>query len=210
MVMMIRSLVFLLLTVAPGAAFSVSDRRAFLQTAAGAALISVPPPAKAVKVGGTIRLGDERWVSFVRVLFGMSNYAVSTSIACRCLQHHGAKSTWNLSFASAVRSSLWSQREVGGQDMQLQSAFCGNGRLLQSTNFEDAVLDANGPITFYDSVTGKPLFVAPIDRSPEQFIQESKVHGWPSFRDQEVVWENVRVLKNSGETVSVDGTHLGT
>ena len=33
--------------------------------------------------------------------------------------------------------------------------------------------------------------------------------GWPSFRDQEVVWDNVRVLKNSGETVSVDGTHLG-
>lgn len=25
----------------------------------------------------------------------------------------------------------------------------------------------------------------------------------------EVVWENVRILKNSGETVSVDGTHLG-
>lgn len=24
----------------------------------------------------------------------------------------------------------------------------------------------------------------------------------------QVVWENVRVLKNSGETVSVDGTHL--
>ena len=33
--------------------------------------------------------------------------------------------------------------------------------------------------------------------------------GWPSFRDQEVVWENVRVLKD-GETVSVTGTHLGT
>lgn len=27
--------------------------------------------------------------------------------------------------------------------------------------------------------------------------------------DEEVVWDNVRVLKNSGETVSVDGTHLG-
>ena len=25
----------------------------------------------------------------------------------------------------------------------------------------------------------------------------------------QVVWENVRILKNSGETVSVDGTHLG-
>jgi len=30
----------------------------------------------------------------------------------------------------------------------------------------------------------------------------------PSFRDSEVVWENVRVLPD-GETVSVDGTHLG-
>lgn len=30
----------------------------------------------------------------------------------------------------------------------------------------------------------------------------------PSFRDAEVVWENVRVLPD-GETVSVDGTHLG-
>ena len=30
----------------------------------------------------------------------------------------------------------------------------------------------------------------------------------PSFRDQEVVWENVRVLKD-GETVSTSGTHLG-
>ena len=68
---------------------------------------------------------------------------------------------------------------------------------------------ANGPVTFYDSVTGKPLFVAPINRSAEQFIQESEIHGWPSFRDEEVVWENVRVLKSSGETVSVDGTHLG-
>jgi len=34
-------------------------------------------------------------------------------------------------------------------------------------------------------------------------------HGWPSFRDNEVVWDNgVRVLK-SGEAVSLDGTHLG-
>ena len=31
----------------------------------------------------------------------------------------------------------------------------------------------------------------------------------PSFRDEEVVWDNVRILKRSGETVSADGTHLG-
>lgn len=34
------------------------------------------------------------------------------------------------------------------------------------------------------------------------------MHGWPSFRDEEVNWDVVRVLSD-GETVSVDGTHLG-
>ena len=65
-----------------------------------------------------------------------------------------------------------------------------------------------GEVTYYDSVTGKPLFIAPKGRSFDQFEQESRAHGWPSFRDEEVVWENVRALKN-GETISVDGTHLG-
>ena len=113
--------------------------------------------------------------------------------------------------ASPVQSDL-----LYGVSNKLADKICNYNRhfaemagYFQSTNFEDTVLNADGPITFYDSVTGKPLFVAPIDRSPEEFVQESKVHGWPSFRDQEVVWQNVRVLKNSGETVSVDGTHLG-
>jgi len=83
------------------------------------------------------------------------------------------------------------------------------GGSFRGTNFEEVVRAANGPVTFYDSNSGKPLFVAPLGRSAEEFIEESEYHGWPSFRDQEVVWENVRVLKSSGETVSVDGTHLG-
>eukprot|EP00325_Prymnesiales_sp_UTEX-LB-985_P035270 CAMPEP_0174719578 /NCGR_PEP_ID=MMETSP1094-20130205/31433_1 /TAXON_ID=156173 /ORGANISM="Chrysochromulina brevifilum, Strain UTEX LB 985" /LENGTH=202 /DNA_ID=CAMNT_0015919899 /DNA_START=55 /DNA_END=663 /DNA_ORIENTATION=- len=78
----------------------------------------------------------------------------------------------------------------------------------RTTNFLKEV-SRDGPTVYYDSVTGKPLFVAPIGRSMEEFLAESQVHGWPSFRDQEVVWENTRVLKSSGETVSVDGTHLG-
>ncbi|KAL3761002.1 hypothetical protein ACHAWU_004622 [Discostella pseudostelligera] len=65
-----------------------------------------------------------------------------------------------------------------------------------------------GVITYYDSNTGKPLFTAPRGRTMEEFLQESRAHGWPSFRDDEVNWEHVRVLPN-GETVSVDGTHLG-
>lgn len=90
--------------------------------------------------------------------------------------------------------------------------------------------DKSGEITFYDSVTGKPLFIAPRGRTFEDFKKESLSHGWPSFRDEEVslgilscqqkltsftkvfvivqvVWENVRCLTD-GEAVSVDGTHL--
>jgi len=63
--------------------------------------------------------------------------------------------------------------------------------------------------SFLYSVTGKALFVAPIGRSQEEFLSESSKHGWPSFRDSEVVWDNVKLLKNNGEMVSVDGTHLG-
>lgn len=63
-------------------------------------------------------------------------------------------------------------------------------------------------ITFYDSVSGLPLFIAPRGRSWKDFVIESKAHGWPSFRDEEVVWANVRVLDDS-EAVSTAGTHLG-
>ena len=63
---------------------------------------------------------------------------------------------------------------------------------------------------FYDSVTGNRLFSAPVGRSLEEFIQESKAHGWPSFRDEEVNWEFVRCLDEpEAECVSITGTHLG-
>jgi hypothetical protein len=64
------------------------------------------------------------------------------------------------------------------------------------------------PISFFDSVTGKELFRAPVDRTMKDWIDESMSHGWPSFRDSEVVWDDVRCLKD-GETVSLTGTHLG-
>jgi peptide methionine sulfoxide reductase MsrB len=76
-----------------------------------------------------------------------------------------------------------------------------------TSNEADAMLQGE-EVTFLDSNTGKPLFIAPRGRTAEEFIKESKARGWPSFRDGEVVWENVRILKN-GEAVSVDGTHLG-
>ena len=45
-------------------------------------------------------------------------------------------------------------------------------------------------------------------RSWDEFVHESLHHGWPSFRDAEVISKRVRVLED-GETVSIDGTHLG-
>ncbi len=78
----------------------------------------------------------------------------------------------------------------------------------ETTSFLSEV-SRSEPTVYYDSVTGKPLFVAPIGRSMAEFLSESKTHGWPSFRDEEVVWENMRVLKTTGEAVSADGTHLG-
>mmetsp|Transcript_16410 Transcript_16410/g.37980 ORF Transcript_16410/g.37980 Transcript_16410/m.37980 type:complete len:217 (-) Transcript_16410:1154-1804(-) len=79
----------------------------------------------------------------------------------------------------------------------------------ESTSFLKSIQGEDGPIKFYDSVTGAHLFTAPIGRSWEDFIKESRSHGWPSFRDQEVNWEGgVRCLKN-GECISDTGTHLG-
>lgn len=69
-------------------------------------------------------------------------------------------------------------------------------------------IKAGNPIHFYDSVTGKLLFRAPVGRTLEEFLAESRSHGWPSFRDEETNWEHVRCLKD-GECVSETGTHLG-
>ena len=62
---------------------------------------------------------------------------------------------------------------------------------------------------YFDSVTGKPLFKAPVGRSFADFEKESRAHGWPSFRDDEVNWDYVRVLPN-GEAVSVDGARAAS
>ena len=86
-----------------------------------------------------------------------------------------------------------------------------SGYLMQCREFLAAVQKAQKTkttITFYDSNTGKPLFEAPKNRTMQEFLAESKQHGWPSFRDAEVNWKEVRCLRG-GEAVSLAGTHLG-
>jgi hypothetical protein len=83
-----------------------------------------------------------------------------------------------------------------------------SGYWLSCPQFAEAV--NAGPVEFFDPNTGKRLFFFPgsAGRSAKDVLAESKSHGWPSFRDDEVDWDNVRVLKD-GETVSLAGTHLG-
>ena len=83
-----------------------------------------------------------------------------------------------------------------------------SGYWTSKTTFLSEEGEESGEITFYDSNTGKPLFVGPRGRTFAEFKKESEAHGWPSFRDEEVIWENMRILPG-GESVSVDGTHLG-
>ena len=110
---------------------------------------------------------------------------------------------WNCNRAKAEWVCCFNRREDEGKDYAWSEGVTWEKELLEK-----------GTVTFYDSVTGKPLFIAPKGRTVEEFLDESKKHGWPSFRDEEVVWENVRCVKHgegrlSGETVSLAGTHLG-
>ena len=52
-----------------------------------------------------------------------------------------------------------------------------------TTNWLKEVDKSGKATTYYDSNTGNPLFMAPNERSFEEFLKESKHHGWPSFRD---------------------------
>merc|ERR1712194_378242 len=65
-----------------------------------------------------------------------------------------------------------------------------------------------GETIFYDVVCGLPLFIAPRGRSFADFQAESLHHGWPSFRPEEMISENV-ILHEDGRMESVCLTHLG-
>jgi len=107
------------------------------------------------------------------------------------------------------RNLRWGvDREVADRICSFNRHYAEYAGYWKTTKFL-AEVDRKQPTVYYDSVSGKPLFVAPIGRSMESFLAETATHGWPSFRDEEVVWENVRILKSSGEAVSDVGTHLG-
>jgi len=71
-------------------------------------------------------------------------------------------------------------------------------------------MNPNGTTTFYDSVCGLPVFVAPQGRSMADFEADTTEHGWPSFRPAELVQGNSHIVNATGEVLSKCGTHLGS
>ena len=63
-------------------------------------------------------------------------------------------------------------------------------------------------VVFFDGSCGVPVFSPAINRTLDDWWEESLNHGWPSFRDPEVLWGNV-IRKPNGEIISSCGTHLG-
>jgi hypothetical protein len=61
-----------------------------------------------------------------------------------------------------------------------------SGYFEMKSDFVKYAKGIKGEIQFYDSNTGKLLYSAPRGRSMDDFLKESKAHGWPSFRDTEV------------------------
>jgi hypothetical protein len=64
-------------------------------------------------------------------------------------------------------------------------------------------------MTYYDSCSGKPVFIGPKGRSAQEFISDSMIFGgFPSFTEDEIVKENVHVDKD-GNLLTKDGARLG-
>lgn len=90
---------------------------------------------------------------------------------------------------------------------------CHNTHFAESFGYFKTVsffeqLDPNKRHVFYDSACGIPLYVAPIGRTFKEWEEESEHHGWPSFRDEEIIMKN-HEIRYGGEVRSTCGTHLG-
>jgi len=99
--------------------------------------------------------------------------------------------------------------------VSLASAICCGGLLYPEPASFYARPDVNlfssmqVPTTFYDSVCGIPVFVAPVGRTFAAMQAEMAKYGWPSFRSQEIVAENIYIV-NKTAVYSKCGTNLGS
>ena len=130
----------------------------------------------------------------------MASDAERRSCAARIPQQ---RLRWGASRQEASNVGCWSAIH-GGHEAQGYWETTGLPRAAERAGARNAT------ITFYDTATSKPLFVAPRNRTMSDFLSESRSLGWLSFRDSELVLENLRALRHTrGQVVSVDGMRLG-
>lgn len=72
-----------------------------------------------------------------------------------------------------------------GCDTKLADKICNFNRhyaehsgYFMGTSYVAEARKASGELTYYDSNSGKPLFVAPRGRTFDAFLEESRDHGW--------------------------------
>uniref|UniRef100_A0A7S4DMV9 DEP domain-containing protein n=1 Tax=Lotharella globosa TaxID=91324 RepID=A0A7S4DMV9_9EUKA len=106
---------------------------------------------------------------------------------------------WGCSYRTADRICCFNRHLAEFAGYWMQTSFIDDVKKHQQENKK---------IVFYDTIYGYALFEAPVGRTWNELLEESQAHGWPSFRDQEVLSSHVRVL-GDGEVVSDGGSHLG-
>lgn len=125
--------------------------------------------------------------------------------SCTCALQPNLKFGVHVDFKKAQMLCCFNRELAEPRGYMLQPGISWQTELLVALEIREK---NKSEFKYFDSASGIHLFTAPQGRSISAFIEESRAHGWPSFRDEEVVWENVRVLPG-GETVSVTGSHLG-
>merc|ERR1719401_1112394 len=171
-----------------------------------ASALSAAPPAPAAAFSAARRAAAARAMSVLDSFFGKKEFGGSCVMGDESIMAEKAHGT----SATPVQKDLrWDcDNATADRICNFNRHYAEHAGYWTQTSFVREVKDEPGEVTFYDSNTGKPLFVAPRGRDMASFLAESQKHGWPSFRDEEVVWDSVRVL-GDGECVSLDGTHLG-
>eukprot|EP01064_Diplonema_japonicum_P038430 TRINITY_DN9310_c0_g2_i1.p2 TRINITY_DN9310_c0_g2~~TRINITY_DN9310_c0_g2_i1.p2 ORF type:complete len:156 (+),score=40.85 TRINITY_DN9310_c0_g2_i1:45-512(+) len=94
-----------------------------------------------------------------------------------------------------------------------QKICCENRRYAERRGYHKVAgfdtLVTDGQV-FYDSACGVPVFKAAVGRTLAEWRDEMAAHGWPSFRDAELISENVVINEDlHNEVASSCGTHLG-
>tara|TARA_B100000787_G_scaffold118571_1_gene88708 strand:+ start:111 stop:593 length:483 start_codon:yes stop_codon:yes gene_type:complete len=152
-------LLLCLLSASATTSFRAAPRFSFLRVAAGVAVMGMDGAKATIEVGGvTVDVG------------GMSKIGKEEIMSPKA---HGSS-------PNPVQSQLRWNTDRGTADRicSFNRHYAESPGYYETTSFLKEV-SRESETVYYDSVTGKPLFVAPRGRSMEDFLKESQAHAVP-------------------------------